>query len=247
MRVEDLPVPEFLKQGLQAMGITRLYPPQEEAVGKGLLEGRNLLVATPTASGKTLLAALAASRHLERGGKTVYLTPLRAITSEKREFFESLFGERYRVAAVSRDFDQPEEWLKGCHVVVSTNEKMDSMLRHRSSWISSVSLVVVDEVHMLSAGERGSTLEVVLTRLRQEVPAAQLLLLSATIKNVEEIAGFVNAVPVTSAWRPVPLKEAVYQYDRDELYYADGSSEKIPRLSGDPVKNLVLNTVTGGG
>ena len=247
MKVEELPIPDYLKQGLQAMGITSLYPPQEEAVRRGLLEGRNLLIATPTASGKTLLAALAASKHLEQGGKVVYLTPLRAITSEKREFFDSLFGDRYRVAAVSRDFDQPEEWLKGCHVVVSTNEKMDSMLRHRASWISSVSLVVVDEVHMLSADERGSTLEIVVTRLRREAPSAQLLLLSATIKNVDEIASFANAVPVTSTWRPVPLKEALYQYDRDELYYADGSSEKIPRLSGDPVKNLVLNTVTGGG
>ncbi|MEM4402187.1 MAG: DEAD/DEAH box helicase [Candidatus Caldarchaeum sp.] len=247
MKVEELPIPDYLKQGLQAMGITSLYPPQEEAVRRGLLKGRNLLIATPTASGKTLLAALAASKHLEQGGKVVYLTPLRAITSEKREFFERLFGERYRVAAVSRDFDQPEEWLKGCHIVVSTNEKMDSMLRHKASWISSVSLVVVDEVHMLSADERGSTLEVVLTRLRREAPSAQLLLLSATIKNVDEIASLANAVPVTSTWRPVPLKEAVYQYDRDELYYADGSSEKIPRLSGDPVKNLVLNTVTGGG
>jgi helicase len=247
LRVESLPIPRYLIERLREDGIMELYPPQEDAVSKGLLDGRSLLVATPTASGKTLLAGLAASKHLERHGKVVYLTPLRAVTSEKREYFTHLFGDVYNVAAVSRDYNQPEEWLKAYDIVVSTNEKMDSMLRHRAGWISGVTLVVVDEVHMLSAEGRGSTLEVVVTRLREELPNAQLLLLSATIRNVEEIASFAGAEVVTSSWRPVPLREAVYQHDRDELHYADGMSEKIPRLSGDPVKNLVLRTVTEGG
>ncbi|MEM4416875.1 MAG: DEAD/DEAH box helicase [Nitrososphaerota archaeon] len=247
MRVEDLPIPAYLVEGLHALGIRELYPPQAEAVGKGLLDGRSMLVATPTASGKTLLAALAASKHLERGGKVVYLTPLRAITSEKREFFQQLFGGRFKVAAVSRDYDQPEEWLKSYDVIVATNEKMDSILRHRAAWVDGITLVVVDEAHVLAADERGSTLEVVVTWLRDKIPDAQLLLLSATIRNVDEIAGFAGAVTVTSMWRPVPLREAVYQHDRDELYFADGSSEKVPRLSGDPVRSLVLNTVSEGG
>ena len=245
MRVEDLPIPGYLVEKLHGMGIRDLYPPQEEAVRRGLLEGRNLLVATPTASGKTLLAALAASRHLENRGKVVYLTPLRALTSEKREFFSALFGDRFKVTAVSRDYDQPEEWLRGYDIIVATNEKMDSMLRHRAQWVSSTSLVVVDEVHMLSAAERGSTLEVVVTRLKEL--QAQFLLLSATVKNVEEIASFAEATSVISDWRPVPLREAVYVHERDELYFPDGSSERIPRLSGDAVKNLVLNTISEGG
>jgi helicase len=247
MMLHELPIPAYLVEKLHSIGVRELYPPQAEAVRLGLLEGRNMLVATPTASGKTLLAALAAAKHLERYGKVVYLTPLRAITHEKREFFERLFGDVFRVAAVSRDYDQPEEWLRGCDIIVATNEKMESILRHRAGWLGNVSLVVVDEAHMLSADERGSTLEVVVTWMMDRVPSAQLLLLSATVKNVDEIAGFVNAVVVTSGWRPVPLREAVYQHDRDELYFADGSSEKIPRLSGDPVRNLVLNTVSTGG
>ncbi|MEM4273306.1 MAG: DEAD/DEAH box helicase [Candidatus Caldarchaeum sp.] len=247
MRVAHLPVPEYLVERLVAMGVRELYPPQVQAIEKGLLDGRSLVVATPTASGKTLLAALAASKHLEKGGKVVYLTPLRAITSEKKEYFDELFGDRYRVAAVSRDYDQPEDWLRGYDIIVATNEKMESMLRHRAEWVSGVSLAVVDEVHMLAGGERGSTLEVVVTWLRDALPSAQLLALSATVKNVEDIAAFVDADIVSSNWRPVPLREAVYQHDRDELHYSDGSTEKLPRLSGDPVKNLVLNTVAING
>ncbi len=246
MKVNELPIPSYLVERLAEIGVRELYPPQEEAVRKGLLDGRNMLVATPTASGKTLIAALAAAKHLEKGGKVVYLTPLRAITHEKRMFFEHLFN-RFRVAAVSRDYDQPEDWLRSCDIIVATNEKMESILRHRAEWLGSVSLIVVDEAHMLSADERGSTLEVVVTWMMDRVPSAQLLLLSATVRNVEEIAAFINAVTVTSNWRPVPLREAVYQHDRDELYFADGSTDKIPRLSGDPVRNLVLNTVSTGG
>jgi helicase len=60
MRIEDLPISEDLKLLLESYGITEFYPPQEEAVKAGLLDGANLLVTTPTASGKTLLAVLAA-------------------------------------------------------------------------------------------------------------------------------------------------------------------------------------------
>jgi helicase len=124
---------------------------------------------------------------------------------------------------------------------------MDSMLRHKAEWISAVTLVIVDEAHLISYSGRGPTLEIVIARLREELPNAQLLLLSATIRNVDEVASFAEAEPVTSSWRPVPLKEAVLQHDRDTLYYPDGFEEKIPRLSGDPVGSMVLNTLSVGG
>jgi helicase len=247
LKVEELGIPGWLVNSLTAKGITELYPPQEEAVRKGLLKGRNLLVATPTASGKTLLAALAAAKHLQNRGKTVYLTPLRALTSEKRDFFDEMFSPFGRVAAVSRYYDQPEDWLKAYDIIISTNEKMDSMLRHKAEWISGVTLVVVDEAHLISYSGKGPTLEIVIARLREELPNVQLLLLSATIKNVEEVALFAEAEPVTSTWRPIPLKEAILQHDRDTLYYADGSEERIPRLSGDPVGSMVMNTLSVGG
>ena len=76
MKISELPVlKEFIKI-LENLGYVDLYPPQEEAIKTGVLEGRNLLLTTPTASGKTLVAMLAAVRIIVNGGKVVYLTPL---------------------------------------------------------------------------------------------------------------------------------------------------------------------------
>ena len=88
MNVSDLPIPEAVKELTIRSGIVKLYPPQEDAVRAGALEGRNLVLASPTASGKTLIAEFCAIKHvLEKEGKTIYLTPLRALASEKFDEF----------------------------------------------------------------------------------------------------------------------------------------------------------------
>ncbi|HDJ26058.1 MAG TPA: DEAD/DEAH box helicase, partial [Candidatus Bathyarchaeota archaeon] len=156
MRVEELPIDEQLKDLLREEGIVELFPPQEEAIRAGALEGRNLVLASPTASGKTLIAVLCAVKHiLERDGKVLYLTPLRALASEKYEEFKKLEaiekpgGEPIRVAISTGDYDSPELQLASSDIIITTNEKADSLLRHRSPWMSDVSLVVADEVHLL--------------------------------------------------------------------------------------------------
>ncbi|NIP66957.1 DEAD/DEAH box helicase, partial [Candidatus Bathyarchaeota archaeon] len=84
MKIEELPVAESVKQVLSSSGISELYPPQKEAIEAGALEGKNLVLASPTASGKTLVAELCALKHIIEGnGKVLYLTPLRALASEK--------------------------------------------------------------------------------------------------------------------------------------------------------------------
>src|SRR6188472_2869999 len=76
-----------IKIFLDLLGYSSLYPPQELALSKGMLEGKNLLVTTPTASGKTLIAIMAAIKTIEKGLKIVYLTPLRALATEKYHDF----------------------------------------------------------------------------------------------------------------------------------------------------------------
>jgi replicative superfamily II helicase len=66
---------------------------------------------------------------------------------------------------------------------------------------------ILDEVHLLNEAERGPTLEVVLARLMQINPDMQILALSATIRNVEEISTWLKADYVVTEWRPVTLKE----------------------------------------
>jgi helicase len=252
VKVADLPVPEQVKEILIKGGIVELYPPQEEAIKAGALEGRNLVLASPTASGKTLIAELCALKHiLERDGKVLYLTPLRALASEKYEEFRKYSaitkpdGKRISVGISTGDFDSSDPWLERYDIIVATNEKVDSLLRHKAKWLNEISLVVADEVHLLNEAERGPTLEVVLARLMQTSPDIQILALSATINNVEEIASWLKAGYVTTEWRPITLKEGVLLHS--EIQFKDGDAKKIEREIKNPAINLALHTVKTGG
>jgi len=252
VKITDLPIPESVKEVIIKLGIVELYPPQEEAVKAGVLEGRNLVLASPTASGKTLIAELCALKHiLEKKGKAIYLTPLRALASEKFEEFKKYSAirkpddGRVRVGISTGDYDSSDPWLEKYDIIVTTNEKADSLLRHRARWMDEISLVIADEVHLLNEAERGPTLEVVLARLMQINPEIQLLALSATIHNVEEIAEWLKAGYVTTEWRPILLKEGVLLHD--EIQFKDGSARKIEKKSRNQAINLALNTVKSGG
>jgi helicase len=252
LKIAELSMPEVVKELIIKSGIVELYPPQEEAIKAGALEGKNLVLASPTASGKTLVAEFCALKHiLEKNGKVIYLTPLRALASEKFEEFKKYAtitkksGRKVRVGISTGDFDSTDPWLERFDVIITTNEKADSLLRHRAKWMDEISLVVADEVHLLNEAERGPTLEVVLARLMLTNPDVQVLALSATINNVDEIAQWLKAEYVTTEWRPVSLKEGVLLHE--EIQYRDGDSRKIEKKAGDPTLNLVLNTVKTGG
>jgi helicase len=252
VKITELSIPEQLKETVIKSGIIELYPPQEEAIKAGALEGKNLVLASPTASGKTLVAEFCALKHiLEKNGKTIYLTPLRALASEKFEEFRKYAsivktdGRRVRIGISTGDYDSTDPWLERYDIIVTTNEKADSLLRHRAKWMEEISLVVADEVHLLNDAERGPTLEVVLARLLQVNPDIQILALSATISNVDEIAEWLKAKHVTTEWRPVALKEGVLLHD--EIQYKDGDARKIEKKASDASVNLAMNTVKLGG
>ena len=91
MKIDELSTDPHLIDFLKSQGYTKLYPPQEDAVKAGVLDGKNVLVSVPTASGKTLIAILATLSHLSKNkSKVIYLTPLRALASEKFEEFKKL-------------------------------------------------------------------------------------------------------------------------------------------------------------
>ncbi|MCJ7455856.1 DEAD/DEAH box helicase [Candidatus Bathyarchaeota archaeon] len=252
MRVEDLPISDQVKHILTENGYDTLYPPQADAVAAGALLGKNVVLASPTASGKTLVAELAVLKKvLDEQAKALYLTPLRALASEKYEEFrkysklEKQDGHRVRIAITSGDYDRSDEHLGSYDIVIATNEKADSLLRHRAKWVSDVALVVADEVHLLNEADRGPTLEVVMTRLRKLNPKIQLLALSATVRNAAEVADWIGASAVTTEWRPVPLKEGVYC--ENEIHFRDGSSKTIQPITGNPIMDMPLQTIKEGG
>ena len=111
--------------------------------------------------------------------------------------------------------------------------------------MESISAVVADEVHLLNEAARGPTLEIVLARLMQTNPNIQILALSATINNVDELAGWLNAKPIVTTWRPINLKEGVIL--QDEISYRDGDSRKIEQETRFTVINMVLSTLRNGG
>jgi len=252
LKVSELSVPQSVKDVLDGLGIKELFPPQTDTIQAGLLEGQNIVLASPTASGKTLVAELVSMKHvLEKGGKVIYLSPLRALASEKYEEYQKYAqivkanGKKVSVGISTGDFDDDNNWMEKYDVIVTTNEKADSLLRHRTKWVKNISLVIADEVHLLNEAERGPTLEIVLARLMQVNSCIQILALSATITNVDEIAGWLNAKYIVTEWRPINLKEGVLL--QDEIQYRDGGLRKIEDETRVTYVNLALDTLRNGG
>jgi helicase len=216
MQLKDIALPEKLAATLAS--ITELRPCQEKAVNAGLLEGKNLLVCTPTASGKTLIAEIAMMKTILDGNKAIYIVPLVALASEKVKQFKQRYSSLCSIALSIGDFDSADPHLANYDLVVCTAEKLDSLLRHKAPWVSKVRCIITDEVHMLNDPGRGPTLEVLLTLLRAVLPKAQLISLSATIGNPAALAKWLQAELIIDDWRPTVLRKGIYY---DEKVYFD--------------------------
>ena len=199
--------------------ISKLRPAQEKSIKKGILDGKNLLVCTPTASGKTLIAELAALKSIIEGkGKAVYIVPLKALASEKYRDFKRRYDKVAKIALSIGDIDSSDPFLADYDLIVCTAEKMDSLLRHHAPWVSNISTVIVDEIHLLNDQERGPTLEILLTIMKKILKNVQIIGLSATIGNAEELAEWLGADLVTDDWRPVELHKGIYLDGKIEFY-----------------------------
>src|SRR3989338_10703697 len=199
--------------------ITDLRPAQEKSIKKGLLEGKSLLVCTPTASGKTLIAELASLKGIiENKGKAIYIVPLKALASEKYREFKRRYDKVAKIALSIWDVDSSDSYLAEYDLIFCTSEKLDSLIRHHSPWLSNVKTVIIDEIHLLNDTERGPTLEILLTILKQLLKNVQIIGLSATIGNAEELAEWLNADLVVDDWRPVKLHNGIYMDGKVEFY-----------------------------
>ena len=217
MNISELNLPKKSIDFLLEQGYTELYPPQEDAVKAGIIDGKSVLVSAPTASGKTLTATMAILSHLSKNkSKVIYLTPLRALASEKFEEFKKLEkinqDQKIKVAISTGDFNSNSHDLDDADVIILTNETMDAMMTFQKSWIYEIGLMVSDEIHLIGDSGRGPTLEMILTRFKTGYVGKkpQIIALSATISNSDELAEWLDCKLVESEWRPVPLSEAVY-------------------------------------
>jgi|SRR3989344_2146559 len=215
MDFSELPLPLFFQEHYHKF--PSLTPIQEKALQAGLLQGTSLLACAPTASGKTMIATMALCQQVGKG-KVIYLVPLKALASEKYKEYQKLLEKtKYKVVISTGDLDSENDFLTKYDVLILTTEKLDSLLRHRVSWLGEVKVVIVDEIHLLNDPHRGPTLEVVLTLL-QKLIHPQLIGLSATIGNPKELAQWLKATLIQDSWRPVELKKGIHCQGKTEFF-----------------------------
>ena len=245
MHPEEVPeLPEGVVDRLREEGIDDLYPPQAAAVEAGVTRGESLVASVPTASGKTLIAELAMLSSVARGGKALYIVPLRALASEKKAEFERWEAFGFDVGVSTGNYDADGEWLASRDIVVATSEKVDSLVRNGAAWIDDLTCVVADEVHLVNDAGRGPTLEVTLGKLRTLNPGLQVVALSATVDNADVIAEWLDAELVDAEWRPIELRTGVHY--GNAVTFDDGSQREVPVSSGGrPTAALVDDALAG--
>ncbi|MDO5495960.1 MAG: DEAD/DEAH box helicase, partial [bacterium] len=180
-------------------------PFQEDAC-EALEEGRGVLVAAPTGSGKTVVGLFGVHLALARGHRVMYTTPIKALSNQKFLELRGIHGEG-QVGLLTGDISINPN----APVLVMTTEVLRNMLYNRSSALEDLDVVVMDEVHYLADRFRGPVWEEVIIHLPDRV---QLISLSATVSNAEEFGEWLTEVRgptevVVWEHRPVPLWQHV--------------------------------------
>lgn len=202
------------------------------------------LIAATTSSGKTVVAEIFLAQEIhQRGGKGMYLVPMRALAQEKIDEWtdeKHHFG-KLKISICTGDYRLTKERakeLEEADLIIMTSE----MLNHRSrnfkaeqnNFLKNVGTIIVDESHLLTVPGRGDHLEVGLMKFTQINPTARVIMLSATMPNVEEIADWVaysltkrDTFVLRSKFRPVPLTIHYEPYSDDLKRYDLIEEEKV--------------------
>ena len=201
------------------------------------IHGRNCncVIAAPTSVGKTVCAEMFMADEVRvRGGKAIYLAPLRALAKEKIDDWTapgSIFSD-LKIAICTGDYrltDSKLRELDEADVIVITSEMLSSRCRNmeseKSEFLRSCGTLVVDESHLLTVPGRGDHLEVGLMKFSAIARDPRIVFLSATMPNVDEIANWVgcslvvkDTYLVTSEYRPCPLDIHYEEYETGESY-----------------------------
>ncbi len=197
---------------------------QQEAIA-ALVDGDSVMVAAPTGTGKTVVAEYAIYSALRRTGRVVYTTPIKALSNQKFRDLRQIYGDQ--VGLLTGDVTEN----KGAQVVVMTTEVLRNMLLQTPWDVDDVDTVIFDEIHFLADTERGTTWEEAIILCPEHV---QLVCLSATVSNAEEIAGWIGRTH-----RPIRL---VTHYERavplSLYYFVDSKLNMVVDPSGEVVKTF---------
>ncbi|SDO96787.1 Helicase conserved C-terminal domain-containing protein [Microbacterium sp. ru370.1] len=187
-----------------------LYPAQDEAIIE-IVSGANVILSTPTGTGKSLVAVAAHAASLSRGGRTYYTAPIKALVSEKFFALVDIFGAE-NVGMVTGDSS-----VNADAPIVCCTAEILANLALRQGADADVDQVVMDEFHYYGEADRGWAWQVPLLLLNR----AQFILMSATLGDVEDIADDLSrrtgrpTARVTGVERPVPLH---FEYARTPVH-----------------------------
>ena len=197
---------------------------------EALDEGRDVLVAAPTGSGKTVVGEYAIHLARETGRKAFYTTPIKALSNQKYRDLVAQYGET-DVGLLTGDVS-----INGhAQTVVMTTEVLRNMVYESSPDLTGLGYVVLDEVHYLADRERGAVWEELIIQLPESVAIAAL---SATVSNVEEFGAWMATVRgdtqiVLEEHRPVPLWQQVMAPD-------NVSPEGLSRLKATYARDVAV-------
>jgi len=220
MHIDELPLP---RPFVEASQVTSLMLVQQLAVEAGLLYGKDLLIVSATASGKTFIGELAGLKNiLEKRGRLIFLVSLVALAFQKYERFLAKYGDIASVSIITgrsrihvKENNRNTNRDKNADIIIATYEGIDTILR-RGDMLSNIGTVVIDEVQMLEDSERGHRLDGLIARLKYSSPKAQFLYLSATIGLPNHLAKKLTAKLVRYDERPVSLDRYLVFIERKE-------------------------------
>jgi ATP-dependent RNA helicase HelY len=202
-------------------------------------EGRGVLVAAPTGSGKTIVGEFAIHLGLQTGRKAFYTTPIKALSNQKYQDLVARYGPE-QVGLLTGDNTVNGE----APIVVMTTEVLRNMLYAGSRTLLGLGFVIMDEVHYLADRSRGAVWEEVIIHLPESVT---LVSLSATVSNAEEFGEWLATVRGETATileerRPVPLYQHVMVGRRLLDLFADSDVDAAAGFvkEGAPVNNELM-------
>ncbi len=213
--VNDLNIPKKFKEILMER-IQNLMPVQILSLKEGLLENEDLLVVSQTGSGKTLIGELSGISKAMKDEKMIYLSPLVALANQKYNDFKKHYEKLGLSIAIKvgqnriKSEDElyiPDEDINDADIIVATYEGLDFILRSGNyKNLEKVGTVIIDEIQMLENEERGHRLNALINRISTLFNHAQLIGLSATIKNANSLAKNFSMTLVEYDKRPVKLE-----------------------------------------